>query len=56
MRVQLSDEAETAIRDLAMRERRDARRQVEWMVETELERRGLISENRMNVRRLPRTA
>jgi len=42
MRVQLSDAAENAIRDLAIRERRDPRRQIESMIEMELKRRGLL--------------
>ncbi len=42
MRVQLSDAAEDAIRTLAIRERRDPRRQIEAMVEAELKRRGLL--------------
>ena len=52
MRVQLSDQAENAIRDLALQERRDARRQVEWMIEAELERRGLIRNSRTEPVRL----
>jgi len=45
MRVQLSDAAEDAIRNLAIRERRDPRRQIEAMIEVELKRRGLLGED-----------
>ncbi len=44
MRVQLSDAAEDAIRTLAIRERRDPRRQIESMIELELKRRGLLAD------------
>lgn len=42
MRIKLSDVAERAVRTLAVRERRDARRQCEYLIEVALAQRGLI--------------
>ncbi len=44
MNVKLSDRAESALRDLALKERRDVRHEAEWLIESELARRGLIIE------------
>ncbi len=44
MNVKLSDRAESALRDLALKERRDVRHEAEWILEQELQRRGLIIE------------
>ncbi len=52
MRIELSDAATLALRDLALQERRDSRRQIEYMVESELARRGLLEPD-SNARRMP---
>ncbi len=44
MNVKLSDRAVDALRDLALKERRDVRHEAEWILEQELQRRGLIVE------------
>ncbi len=44
MNVKLSDAATDALRDLALKERRDVRHEAEWILEQELHRRGLIIE------------
>ena len=44
MKVELSDRATTALRVLAVKERRDLRREAEHLIEAELQRRGLLGD------------
>ncbi len=53
MKVELSDRATTALRVLAVKERRDLRREAEHLIECELARRGLLDERHDQVTESP---
>lgn len=51
--IRLNDESLIALRTLARQEYRDVRQQAAWIIERELERRGLLLEEAITTAKLP---